>query len=270
MDISLSAGMRASVLALQENASLFDTTQTRLATGKAVNSALDDPLKYFSAQGNTFRSSAFSSLKSDMNQAIQTIQSANNGITTITSLVKQAIALANQAAATSDTNTIASLSTQYSSMLVQISAVAADASYNGTDLINGTSSSLTVSFSPTNTSSSVKVTGVDTTYTGLSLTTSAWTAQTSSAAAITALNGALTTLQTDAQSLSANNAVIQARIDFTTNMVNTLSQGADKLTLADLNQEGANMLALQTQQALATNSLRLASQASQGVLRLFQ
>jgi flagellin-like hook-associated protein FlgL len=53
-------------------------------------------------------------------------------------------------------------------------------------------------------------------------------------------------------------------------MINTLQEGADKLTLADMNKEGASMLALQTQQALAVNSLRLASQASQGVLRLFQ
>ena len=52
-------------------------------------------------------------------------------------------------------------------------------------------------------------------------------------------------------------------------MMNTLQIGADNLTLADLNEEGANMLALQTQQQLSTSALSLASQANQAVLRLF-
>jgi flagellin len=64
-------------------------------------------------------------------------------------------------------------------------------------------------------------------------------------------------------------SIIQTRIDFTTDMVNTLKEGADKLTLADINEEGANMLMLQTREQLGTTSLSLASQAAQGVLRLF-
>jgi flagellin len=273
MDISLSAGMRSSVLALQQNASLFDTTQLRLSTGLAVNSALDDPLKYFSAQTNNFAASNLSTLKDAMGQALQTIQAANNGVTAITALIKQAIAVANQAAGTSDSNSIATLSKQYNSIIGQIDQAAADSSYNGTDLINGTSASLTVNFSPTNTNSFIKITGVDAssnTSSGLSLSTGSWTASTDSAASITALNKALTTLQSDSQTLSSGNAIIQARNDFATAMINTLKQGSSNLTAADMNQEGANMLALQTQQALATNSLRIASQASQSVLRLFQ
>ena len=62
---------------------------------------------------------------------------------------------------------------------------------------------------------------------------------------------------------------MENRENFTTELINTLQAGADKLTLADMNEEGANMLALQTRQQLATNSLSLASQASQAVLRLF-
>jgi len=273
MQISLTAGMQASVLALQDNASLFNTTQERLSTGLAVNSALDDPLKYFSAQNNNFQASELSTLKDSMGQALQAIQAANNGVTAITALVKQAIAVANQAAGTSDTSTIATLSTQFNSIMGQINQAAADASYNGTDLINGTGASLTVNFSPTNTNSFITITGVaDNTNTtnGLSLATGSWTTSTASAASITSLNAALTKLQNDSQSLSSGNAIIQARNDFATSMINTLKQGASNLTAADMNQEGANMLALQTQQALATNSLRIASQASQSVLRLFQ
>lgn len=269
MDISLSAGMRASVLALQDNASLFDTTQTRLATGKAVNTALDDPLKYFSAQNNTFAASGLSALKDSMNQALQTITAANNGITAITALVKQAIALAQNAQ--SNFSQAGSLNTQYTALLTQIDSVANDATYAGTDLIGSTTTTLHVSFNSAGTSS-VDIVSVDaTSSTGLSISnTSSWGSLANISTDIASLQAALTTLQTDAQTLSAQNGLIQARISFTDQMINTLQSGADKLTLADLNKEGANMLALQTQQALATNSLRLASQASQGVLRLFQ
>jgi flagellin len=64
-------------------------------------------------------------------------------------------------------------------------------------------------------------------------------------------------------------SVISGRLDFTTDLVNVLKEGADKLTLADMNEESANMLALQTRQNLGVTSLSLASQAAQSVLRLF-
>ena len=68
----------------------------------------------------------------------------------------------------------------------------------------------------------------------------------------------------------ANNlSIITAREEFTAMMMNELNEGAAKLTEADMNEEGANMLMLQTRQALGTTSLSLAGQAAQGVLRLF-
>ncbi|MGQ9687052.1 MAG: flagellin, partial [Thiobacillaceae bacterium] len=83
------------------------------------------------------------------------------------------------------------------------------------------------------------------------------------------ITSAISTLQARASQLASNLSIINARLDFTKNMVNTLKEGADKLTLADTNEEGANMLALQTRQQLGVTSLSLASQAAQSVLRLF-
>ncbi|MFR8205461.1 MAG: flagellin [Alphaproteobacteria bacterium] len=62
-------------------------------------------------------------------------------------------------------------------------------------------------------------------------------------------------------------SIVQNRQSFTKSLVNVLTEGADNLTLADMNEESANMLALQTRQQLAINSLSLASQAAQGVLQ---
>src|SRR5262249_10863120 len=64
-------------------------------------------------------------------------------------------------------------------------------------------------------------------------------------------------------------SIVQNRTEFTRAMINTLQTGADNLVLTDTNEEGANMLALQTRQQLSTTALSLASQADQAVLRLF-
>ena len=81
---------------------------------------------------------------------------------------------------------------------------------------------------------------------------------------------AWTTLRQKSSKLSGNLSIITVRQDFSTNMINTLTEGSDKLTLADTNEEGANMLMLQTRQSLSTTALSLSAQAAQSVLRLFQ
>lgn len=84
------------------------------------------------------------------------------------------------------------------------------------------------------------------------------------------LDAALTTLRARTQTLGSNVALLQTRLDFTSNYVNTLESGAGKLTLADLNEEGANLLALQTRQQLGISALAFAGQAEQGILGLFR
>jgi len=79
----------------------------------------------------------------------------------------------------------------------------------------------------------------------------------------------LTTLRSQAQTFGSQLSTVQIRQDFTKAMINTLQTGADGLVLADTNQEGANLLALQTRQSLSTTALSLSAQADQAVLRLF-
>ena len=76
-------------------------------------------------------------------------------------------------------------------------------------------------------------------------------------------------MRSQSQALSSNLQAVQIRQDFTQAMINTLTTGADGLTLADSNEEGANLLALQTRQQLSTTALSLAAQADQNVLKLF-
>jgi len=96
-DITLSAGVRANLLSLQNTAQLMQTTQNRLATGKKVNSALDNPLSYFTSQSLGSRANDLSALLDSMSNGIQTIQAANNGLTSITSTVQSMQSTLNQA-----------------------------------------------------------------------------------------------------------------------------------------------------------------------------
>jgi flagellin-like hook-associated protein FlgL len=95
--ITLTAGVRQNLLSLQSTASLLTTTQNRLATGKKVNSAFDNPTSFFTSQSLTNRANSLSSLLDQVGQAQQTLQSANQGLTSITSLLQQALSISQQA-----------------------------------------------------------------------------------------------------------------------------------------------------------------------------
>lgn len=92
--------------------------------------------------------------------------------------------------------------------------------------------------------------------------------QESLAAVVRQLESFDSELKIQAGTLSQNLAAVTIREEFSNTMINTLNEGSDKLVLADLNEEGANLLALQTSTQLATQSLSLASQQAQGVLQL--
>src|ERR1700755_674037 len=133
-DIVLSAGCRPNLLKLQQTSDLITQTQTKLATGKRVNTALDNPVNYFTAQGLSNRANDLGNLLDSMSSAFNTIQAANNGITSITKLVQSAQALVSQAQQTADTTVRAGLASQYNSILTQIDQLAGDSGFNGINL----------------------------------------------------------------------------------------------------------------------------------------
>src|ERR1700736_5473820 len=96
-DITLSAGVRQNLLSLQSAAALLTTTQNRLATGKKVTNAFDNPTSFFTSQSLTNRANSLSSLLDQVGQAQQTLQAANQGLTSITSLLQQALSITQQA-----------------------------------------------------------------------------------------------------------------------------------------------------------------------------
>ena len=278
-DISLTAGIRSNLLSLQSTSSLLSRTQERLGTGKKVNSAIDNPTNFFTAQSLTNRSDDLTARLDGISKGINTVKAADKGITGITSLLKQAKGIAKDARAlsTDTTDTQAQkdrgdLLKQFNNLLDQIDSLAKDSGYDGVNLLQG--DNLTVEFAEKAGSSNIELKGFDAD-TGKEVITvdkqTDWTTDnTKIDETIEKLEASEANLRTESKKLSSNLAILTTRQDFTKNMVNTLTTGAAELTNADLNEEAANLLALNTQQSLGVNSLSLASQASQGVLRLLQ
>ncbi len=381
-DITLSAGVRQNLLSLQDIAQLTSTTQNRLASGKRVNSPLDNAVNYFTSEGLNSRATDLNALLDAMSNAIQTVSAANNGIDSITQTIESmqatlmqarqdaswqstpytysvgtstsssigfqggsvgttavTVSLYNTTTSTgmtldqavtainantslqghvkawndagelriqniststldittglaapggpidgtstaSDTiggNTVRlNLVSQYNLLRDQLDKFASDASFNGVNLLQG--DVLKVIFNEMATSTldvqALDVNGnpfvVNSSNLGIN------TLQSSSLDSNTNIDNLLNSLTTSlqkARSLASNfgssMSVVQNRQDFTKKMITTLQTGSDNLVIADTNQEGANMLALQTRQQLSITALSLANQSNQSVLKLF-
>lgn len=170
-------------------------------------------------------------------------------------------------------NTVrAGLVDQFNELRDQLDKLADDASFNGINLLLG--DNLRLTFNETGTSTiDIQVEGgnaINSAYLGVATATGAdFDSDATLDEMIADLKNGLDTLRSQASAFGSNLSVVQNREEFTKLMMNTLQTGADNLILADTNEEGANMLALQTRQQLSSVALSLASQADQNVLRLF-
>jgi flagellin-like hook-associated protein FlgL len=153
--------------------------------------------------------------------------------------------------------------------MTQIANIAQDSGYNGINLLDN--QNLTVNLNET-ASNTLVITGVNwntATPLGIAAAAGSWATDVNINAAVTNLNTAMTTLRSQASTFGANLTVLQTREDFAKDAILALNAGADLLTLADQNEEGAKLLALGTRQQLGTQALSLANQSDQAVLRLF-
>lgn len=376
-DVILSNAVRNNLLSLQNTADLLGKTQERLATGQRVNSALDDPTAFFTAESLNSRAGDLNRLLDSIGLAVQTLEAADSGISAITDLVETAQSTVKQALESNSTTAIATgtvtgfatgddlvddtaiadtdtltvtvgtttvgtvtfntttqdsaqelldtlngfsnisaslnsngalvveaingedltfggnntnatdalglsttaydgsvnsdrqdLASEFDSIRTQIDQLAADAGFNGVNLLQ--SDDLSVIFNEDSTSS-LTISGVDFDSAGLSISASSNNFQDDSSidSALSELESAVSTLRSQASTFGSNLSVVETRQNFTENLINVLETGAAGLTLADTNEEGANLLALQTRQQLSSVALSLASQSDQNVLRLF-
>jgi len=154
----------------------------------------------------------------------------------------------------------------YNNVRDQIDSLVEDANYRGVNLLSG--DNLTTFFNEDR-DNTLETDGVDFTSLGLGIDEADFTNSANIQISIDDSREALSRVRNFGQSIANDLSIIQTRRDFTEETINTLEAGADDLTVADQNEEGANLLALQTRQQLGVTSLSLASQSQQSVLRLF-
>ncbi len=272
-EVTLSAAIRTNLLALSDSTSLIDRTQSRLSTGLKVASPIDDATAFFESKSLSDRAIDLEDRKSGIDQAISSVSTALEAIEAVDSVLRQLKGLAIQAKSATGSQ-LTSIVSQFNELRTQISNLANDAEFQGLNLVNSSGNSLTVEFS-TSTTSTLTIDGVDITLntggTGLTVAAAANFSLTSNIdAALSEIDADITTLRGNASTLGSNVALLQTRLDFTERYVNVLEEGAGKLTLADLNEEGANLVALQTRQQLGIQALAFAGQSEQSVLALFR
>ena len=281
-NITLSAPIRSNLLTLQNTSSLIARTENRLSTGLKVASPIDDAVAYFQAKALSDRGSDFAEKKDGIDQGISSLQTAMTAITSTESVVKQMKGLLMSAkSATAEERK--GLQEQFAVLAANVNSLANDASYQGLNLVAGTAAKLTVEFSSAS-AAKLEVNGVNLQSSALlgakasalatTLVGGAWSAVGDSVsqfdAAVKDIDASLNSLRSSAKSLGSNVALLQTRLDFTKQYTNTLEEGSGKLTLADLNEEGANLVALQTRQSLGIQALQFSGQSEQSVLQLLR
>jgi flagellin-like hook-associated protein FlgL len=371
-------------------------TNSRLNTGKKVNSVVDDAVAFFSAKSLDDRASDFTDRKANIDQAISTVNAALTATSAIDSLIKQLKGIATSAKSATATERGA-FQTQYNTVKTQIDQLVADSTYQGLNLVSNSTSKLTTQFSDRS-ASRLDVTAQRLTTYGVNSNQQLLTGAIGSATSLIVIGGAaglyqvtivsvvggtsttqfakygnfsataaatsiafatavisttfstsinrsqnvqlvntfldvsgvnvfaasnififvdsqttgsnaVSTLSTGTQwsaanfdpssglandqftqaldylissldsSISQNNsaaktlgtnvAILNTRLEFTKEYINNQKEGAGKLTLADTNEEGANLVSLQTRQQLGIQALQFAGQTEQSVLRLF-
>ena len=293
-DVTLGSATRTNLLSLQSTQNLIDRTQGRLATGLKVNNALDDALAFFKARNLNSRATDLSAVKDQIAGAISVLKAATQGLESIEATLKQLKALAQSAISSPESSTRAKLASQFNELRSQVDNLAEDSSFNGVNLLKNTTGAfapgadyLTVKFNERTDGSAnyLVVSGLKSAdftsilassaaATGTVGATTVW-GQTGTAAitainaSIKAIDSALVTVRQASQAFGTNASLLGIRQDFTTNLINTLKGGAGELVNADLNEESANLLSLQTRQQLGTISLSIAQKSEQSVLRLF-
>lgn len=161
---------------------------------------------------------------------------------------------------------LAQYENDFNTLREQIDQLVTDTGYRGTNLLNG--DDLLTTFNEFRTST-LTTEGVTFTADGLGLDEADFSRIDSTEMTLDQVRDALEAVRGFGSTLANNLSIIQARENYTKDIINTLTEGSDKLVNADQNEEGAKLLALQTRQSLGVTALSLASQSQQSILRLF-
>jgi len=261
---------------MSQASSAMDSVQEHLNTGKSVNSATDNPLKFFTASTLQYNAIDMSKLKDNIGQAVQALETTMTGLNSIQTTLNTMQGLINSAnGAGGVTATLQSLVGQYIAMQTQITNLAGDSSYNGVNLINTTSTAstydLTVQFGIGNlaTTSTYTILSIGSTAASLGLVApTTWATAGDMAGSQTLLTAALATVRATINTFATQISMLQTRQEFTNQYVKSLQDGASALVDADKNEEAAKLNSLKMTEYVGISNLGTSQQLQQSILKL--
>jgi flagellin-like hook-associated protein FlgL len=282
-NVILGLATRQNLLSLQDINRQISTSESHLATGEKVASAVDNAVVFFQSQSLVNRAGDLVQRKSQIDQGISSVTTATQGVQSVVTTLEQLQGIL-QSAKTETGSQRAQAAKQFNTVAKQLNNLVNATSYQGLNLINSTASTLSLQFSIASTDT-LKINGSNLQVSKL-VTTHAQASKLASAivglqfsnvsnktsafdAAFNTLQNAVFSAQATAQNLGGNVTFLQTRLNFTSQYVATLQGGSNKLVVADVNVESTNLVTLQTRQQLATQSLSIATTSEQSVLRLF-
>lgn len=299
-DVTLSGAQRRSILSIKQTQKLSDRTQQRLTSGNKINGVVDDAVNFFRARALNYRAADFDLLRADIEQSMQTVQASLDALDAIDQLLGNLRGIVFSARSASKEER-QSYNKQFNEILIQLGNVAQDASYLGTNLLVGTRNELLVNFGLLS-QSRLDIRGVNLITTNVTAgnvsaalfsvnafkpNNSAFLSEFLGATSFTILGGnnsnvdrateadqiirkATNRLRGHAARYGLEVAILQVREDFNSKYIDILRTGANNLKIADLNEEGANLVALQTRQQIGLQALAVSGQQQQAILTLLQ
>lgn len=265
MSISQTSSATTALHSVQRNQSLQDRALQQLSTGRSVNSVSDNSQAFVLASGLLDRAGSLSDVGRSIGQGIGALQAANTGLEAISQVVNQLKSVAQQAQASSDPTEQANLQNQYNALRGQVDGLASDSSYNGTNLISANPGSLTVA------GSGVTISGAASDASSLGISAAAgWSGGAANIQSdLTALDKASSSLRSQASDLGSTVTRLQTQADFAQSQGAIASQGANRLTQADLNEAASSAQSANTYRKLGLAALRNSGQGQEAVLALF-
>jgi len=271
-EVTLNAGQQTALSILQGTSAQTERTTERLSTGRRVNSAIDDAQAFLLSRNLDTRAAELQASRDDIGQAVSSIGAAQNGLEAISNLTGQLEGIAT-AARGGTAQERSAAAAQFDEIRNQIDNIARDASFNGTNLIASTPSNVNVSFDE-NSDSDLTISGSasDTAALGISDATGTnnnFATDADIENALAEVRQASDSIRSTSASFGADAAILNTRDEFAADQVNISRDASDRLVNADLNEEAARQVSLQTRNGLATAGLNIANQSERAVLDLF-
>lgn len=271
MSINTNVGAMLALQNLNKSSrELFDV-QTRINTGLRVSGPKDDGAVYAIAQNMRGDVRGYMAVRTALNNSIAIVDvaiAAGEAISDILIEMKEkTVAAMDQSLDTTSRN---ALNSDFTALRDQISNIVNNAEFNGTNLLNGTLSAMTVLANPDGSSMTVTGQNMIVGTAGLNLAGDDLTTASNATLALSAINAAAIGVNQDLGLLGTRSRSLDTHATFVGKLIDSLRAGIGNLVDADLAEESARLQSLQIKQQLGLQALSIANAAPQNILRLFQ